>query len=630
MRLLIKHAGVALDSEDAQGRTSLLWAARNGHETVVQLFMDKAAVLESKADSRSGDFSDPILLEYATRRRRTKDRGKLASLLAECGVDLDLKDHCGRTALSWAACNGHLAIISILIANGADVESEDTDGRTSLWWAAEHDQIAVVEVLLKQGGADPEHEDKDRETALSRATYHGHYDVLRLLQEAVNESRPFRKSDSDREALLWWAVKGGFAAVVGALLDEGADPNALDANKQRPLLWAAAHGQEAVVKNLLEGGADLEAKDGPDTWQLSVITEAKHGGGQTPISWAARNSHAAVVALLLAKGADQESKSNSRDTPLAWAAANGHEAVVDILLQNGADLQLQGATCTDERDSSFWGDDKWRHTPLRRATEKGHQTVAMRLIDKTIETVEAGYRMEIDRDDSGISEPKDKYGRTLLSWASQVGHEAAVRRLLTIAHVQADSMDSEGRTPLSWAAEGGHDAVVRLLLHDGRVKLDLGNLRRGGTPLHQATRNGHLAIAKLLIEGGADVEARNLENATPLSLAAESGQEAVVEMLLAQGADPAAAKGWDGLSPLGRAAKEGRLDIVKLFLSHGAKPNPASPNARQSRSRSQPGMDMSRSWRCCWPRVPIRTGRLPALARGRRCWPRRRAGMKRW
>jgi ankyrin repeat protein len=62
-----------------------------------------------------------------------------------------------------------------------------------------------------------------------------------------------------------------------------------------------------------------------------------------------------------------------------------------------------------------------------------------------------------------------KYGGTLLSWASEKGHEAVVKLLLAMEGVDPNSKDNNSRTPLSWAAANGHNAVLKLLAKEGVV-----------------------------------------------------------------------------------------------------------------------------------------------------------------
>ncbi|EXM20360.1 hypothetical protein FOTG_11726 [Fusarium oxysporum f. sp. vasinfectum 25433] len=78
--------------------------------------------------------------------------------------------------------------------------------------------------------------------------------------------------------------------------------------------------------------------------------------------------------------------------------------------------------------------------------------------------------------------PKDKDGRTPLSWAAGNGHESIVKMLLTTNEVDINSKDSDGHTPLWWAAVNGHEAIVKLLRVAENGSLDLINGEHGRTP----------------------------------------------------------------------------------------------------------------------------------------------------
>ncbi|KAH9204100.1 hypothetical protein DL95DRAFT_439405 [Leptodontidium sp. 2 PMI_412] len=86
---------------------------------------------------------------------------------------------------------------------------------------------------------------------------------------------------------------------------------------------------------------------------------------------------------------------------------------------------------------------------------------------------------------------KDSRGRTPLSWAAAMGHEAVV---------DVDAKDEDGSTPLSWAARQGHEVVVRLLLDNG-VNISIAN-RSGWTALQLAALNSHDGIEQLLVIRG--------------------------------------------------------------------------------------------------------------------------------
>ncbi|GAM42216.1 hypothetical protein TCE0_043f15975 [Talaromyces pinophilus] len=130
---------------------------------------------------------------------------KSTSALLEISPDADAKDYFGRTPLSWAAENGHEAVIKLLLDKNADVEVTDGLGQTPLSQAAINDEYG--------------------QTPLS------------------------------------WAAEKGHEAVVKLLLDKNADVDSKDKHGQTPLSWAANHGHEAVVKLLLSKYAGVDSKD---------------------------------------------------------------------------------------------------------------------------------------------------------------------------------------------------------------------------------------------------------------------------------------------------------------------------------------------------------------------------------
>jgi hypothetical protein len=82
--------------------------------------------------------------------------GSMIIALLKSGHDADLKDSYGRSPLSWAAGNGHAAVVELLLArDGVDPDSKDTDGRTPLSWAAENGHTAVVELLQSRDVLSP-------------------------------------------------------------------------------------------------------------------------------------------------------------------------------------------------------------------------------------------------------------------------------------------------------------------------------------------------------------------------------------------------------------------------------------------------------------------------------------------
>jgi hypothetical protein len=131
--------------------------------------------------SRQCPPSATTLLHVGSRHGLTST---VAMAIVRNHTDVDPKDSHGRTPLSWAAENGHEAVVKLLLEKGADIESKDSkDSRTPLLWAARNGHEAVVNLLLEKS-ANPEVKDfKDSRTPLLWAVGNGHEAVVKLLLE---------------------------------------------------------------------------------------------------------------------------------------------------------------------------------------------------------------------------------------------------------------------------------------------------------------------------------------------------------------------------------------------------------------------------------------------------------------
>jgi ankyrin repeat protein len=78
-------------------------------------------------------------------------------LLLDTGkVDVNTKDEDGSTPLSWAAGQGHEAVVRLLLDNDADISIENRSGWTALQLAALKSHGGVEQLLVIRGAPEPE------------------------------------------------------------------------------------------------------------------------------------------------------------------------------------------------------------------------------------------------------------------------------------------------------------------------------------------------------------------------------------------------------------------------------------------------------------------------------------------
>lgn len=95
----------------------------------------------------------------------------------------------------------------------------------------------------------------------------------------------------------------------------------------------------------------------------------------------------------------------------------------------------------------------------------------------------------------------------------------------------------------------------------------------GTTALHWAVRANDLELAGILLKAGAHVSTANQSGATPMQLAAMTGNPAMIERLIQGGADPNSPLSETGDTALMMAARSGKVEAVRVLLDHGANVN---------------------------------------------------------
>ena len=582
--LLQRGANVNAKSKKL-GRTALHFACQKGKLDCVEILLDTGSAINVCDDD--DDWTPLILATFCGQK-------EVLSLLLQRGGNVDAKSKkLGRTALHWACREGKLdcvemlldagsainvcdddddwtplilatfcgqkEVLSLLLQRGGNVDAKSKKlGRTALHWACREGKLDCVEMLLDAGSAINVCDDDDDWTPLILATFCGQKEVLCLLLQ--RGARIDAKSKKLGRTALHFACKKGKLDCVEMLLDAGSAINVCDDDDDwTPLILATFCGQKEVLSLLLQRGARIDAKSKKlgrtalhfackkgklDCVEMlldagSAINVCDDDDDWTPLILATFCGQKEVLSLLLQRGCNVDAKSKKLGrTALHWACREGKLDCVEMLLNAGSAINV----CDD--------DDDW--TPLILAAFCGQKEVLSLLLQRG----------------GNVDAKSKKLGRTALHWACREGKLDCVEMLLDAGSAINVCDDDDDWTPLILATFCGQKEVLSLLLQRGG-NVDAKSKKLGRTALHFACQKGKLDCVEMLLDAAINA-CDDVDDWTPLILAAFCGQKEVLSLLLQKGANVDAKSKRFGRSALHFACQGGKLDCVEILLDAGS------------------------------------------------------------
>jgi ankyrin len=424
--------------------------------------------------------------------------------------------------LADAAMARNAQSVRSLLQKKADVNAPQVDGTTALHWAVRYDDVDTVDLLIRAGAG------------VSAANREG---VTPLQLAAMN----------------------GSAAMIDKLLKAGANPNAaLTPSGDTALMMAARTGTPEAITVLLEAGANVNAKE---SW-----------GGTTALMWAVSEQHDAAVKLLLDHGADANARSNF------VAAANGR----------GFEGRTPAAAKVEQKVEEFASG--WL-TPLMFAAREGDLASARLLVS-------AGANVNAiagdGKDALGLAIFNGNYDLAsfLIDSKSDVNH--ADTQAFTPLFWAVDRRNMETAPNFPWMVTADPLPLIKKLLDAGanpnaivnntpRARMRAGSPRIVfATALMRAAFSADVELVKLLLSYGADPKIISSDGETMIEAAAglgfiqgySKGKTAaerleVVKLFVGLGADVNQADDY-GITPLMVAGNMGDTAIIQYLVDVGA------------------------------------------------------------
>ncbi len=310
-----------------------------------------------------------------------KHTGIIKRLLAYLGIQINIQDNNGETALCWAAIRGFSNIVKFFLLRHRDIQvnKPNNRGATPLMLAAYEGHFDMIKLLLTYPDIQANLQDDVGSTALIYAVSGGRSDIVKLLLEHPHIQVNLQKNNT-LTALLVAIFKDNFDIVKLLIAHSDILVNLRNNNGPTVLMYAVVEGHSDIVERLL-AHPDVQVNIQGDNGYSALLAAVKKG-------------YFDIVKLLLAHPDIQVNlQEDQGGTALIEAVYEGHSDIVRLLLQH-PDVQVNTR-------------DNYGYTALDVAKEKNHGEIVS-LLQAYIEHNDAKQQQS----GSGIEE--DNYAR--LTW----------------------------------------------------------------------------------------------------------------------------------------------------------------------------------------------------------------------
>ncbi len=329
-----------LDAVDSMGNSSLVTAAKLGHEQFV------VELLKHNPNCALVGEQERNVLHWTAERGLTQSILSACELLVVNSEDfkdvVDSQDCLGNTSVILAAQNKNEGCLEGLLQAGCNTKIRGEFGRNLLHWVAIHGCTRQTLELVLASGVDINAKDDEYNTALVLAAANRNYEVIGTTLDKYPDCDVNVKGSEGKTVLHWLALRGNLTMLLRLLNVNSCDMNQRDEDGKTALLICAENKRVQCFTELIDRGADVNLSDSSRVTPLHYMAEAglqycvdqalragahmdtrEEAGGSTALTQAARGGHVKVMRMLLDAQCDVTLAEEDGKTALWYAAQQG-------------------------------------------------------------------------------------------------------------------------------------------------------------------------------------------------------------------------------------------------------------------------------------------------------------------
>ena len=328
------------------GKTALMLAIENSHQTVAQWLIDHGADLNIK-DNRQTTIQGYLKKAGMTVNLPTDNKKLDRKVLTHQAQQLkSLQQNPESAYTDWpllaiAAAQGKKQLVDKLLKEGHDAYLQTPEGFLALELALQNNDTEIAKSILASTRHIPSLQNEQLENLVVLALKAGMPEIPdrflasmsfnnrnKILNAALYKSMQNKEVASSQEILelfkydlpqdlILHAARLDQPEMLKALIQKNVDVNATDENGMTPLMVASREGYESIVAILLDNRVQVNQQD---------------KSGMTALMWAAKNEHANIIHRLSNAEADFSIESEQSNNALLLAANGSPDALAAIMV----------------------------------------------------------------------------------------------------------------------------------------------------------------------------------------------------------------------------------------------------------------------------------------------------------